>query len=50
VAVQRGEKLFPNPEPQLELATGDVLVVLGLRERLEQFEGEVCRQVPAREV
>jgi len=50
VAVQRGEKLFPNPEPQLELATGDVLVVLGPRERLERFEGEVCRQAPAREV
>ena len=49
VGVQRGERLFPNPEPHFELAVGDVLVVLGPRERLERFEGGVCRPAPARE-
>jgi voltage-gated potassium channel len=38
VAVQRGETLFPNPEPNLALNDGDVLVVLGVRDHLDEFE------------
>ena len=38
VAVQRGATLFPNPEPNLALADGDVLVVLGVPAHLEEFE------------
>jgi len=39
VAVQRGEKLFPNPEADLRLEAGDVLVVLGTRKALDDFAG-----------
>jgi voltage-gated potassium channel len=46
VAVQRGERLFPNPEPDFRLAQDDVLVVLGTREQLDDFESIAC--VPAR--
>jgi len=42
VAVQRGATLFPNPEPNLALNDGDVLVVLGIRDHLEQFESMSC--------
>ncbi len=42
VAVQRGETLFPNPEPNLALNEGDVLVVLGVRDHLLQFETMFC--------
>ncbi|HVN75158.1 MAG TPA: potassium channel protein [Thermoanaerobaculaceae bacterium] len=42
VAVQRGPTLFPNPEPNLALHEGDVLVVLGVREHLEEFEAMFC--------
>ena len=42
VAVQRGATLFPNPEPNLALNDGDVLVVLGVRDHLEQFETMFC--------
>jgi voltage-gated potassium channel len=42
VAVQRGGMLFPNPEPNLALNEDDVLVVLGIREHLEQFESMSC--------
>ncbi len=42
VAVQRGPTLFPNPEPNLALHDGDVLVVLGVRDHLEEFEAMFC--------
>ncbi|MBZ5589098.1 MAG: potassium channel protein [Acidobacteriia bacterium] len=42
VAVQRGPTLFPNPEPNLALHEGDVLVVLGVRDHLEEFESMFC--------
>ncbi len=42
VAVQRGATLFPNPEPNLALNDGDVLVVLGVRDHLEEFELMCC--------
>ncbi len=42
VAVQRGPTLFPNPEPNLALHDGDVLVVLGVRDHLEHFEAMFC--------
>lgn len=32
VAVQRGEESVANPEPEFELAAGDILVALGTRE------------------
>ena len=46
VAVQRGARLFPNPEPDLRLEESDVLVVLGTREQLDDFESIVSAQVP----
>ncbi|MBP1620679.1 MAG: TrkA-N domain protein [Acidobacteria bacterium] len=46
VAVQRGARLFPNPEPDLRLEEGDVLVVLGTREQLDGFESIVSSPVP----
>lgn len=46
VAVQRGDGLFPNPEPDFRLEVGDVLVVLGSREQLDGFESIAC--APAR--
>ena len=49
VAVQRGATLFPNPEPNLALDRGDVLVVLGIREHLEQFESLFCASVAGKE-
>ena len=42
VAVQRGDTLLPNPEPNLALREGDVMVVLGVRSHLEEFEATVC--------
>ncbi len=42
VAVQRGDALLPNPEPNLALREGDVMVVLGVRSHLEEFEATVC--------
>jgi len=46
VAVQRGTRLFPNPEPDFRLEEDDVLVVLGTREQLDDFESIVSAQVP----
>ena len=42
VAVRRGPTLFPNPEPNLALREDDVLVVLGLRDHLDEFEAMFC--------
>ncbi len=42
VAVQRGARLLPNPEPNLALEETDVLVVLGARVHLEEFESLFC--------
>ncbi len=42
VAVQRDDALLPNPEPNLALREGDVMVVLGVRSHLEEFEATVC--------
>ncbi len=42
VAVQRGSQLHPNPDSDFRLDAGDVLVVLGPRDRLARFETEVC--------
>lgn len=42
VAVRRGPTLFPNPEPNLALHEGDVLVVLGVRDHLQEFEAMFC--------
>ncbi|HUK14383.1 MAG TPA: potassium channel protein [Thermoanaerobaculaceae bacterium] len=42
VAVQRRGALLPNPEPNLALLEGDVLVVLGARVHLEEFEKMFC--------
>ncbi len=42
VGVQRGSTLFPNPEPNLALHYGDVLVVLGVRDHLDEFEAMAC--------
>jgi len=42
VGVQRGPTLFPNPEPNLALHEGDVLVVLGVRDHLDEFEAMAC--------
>lgn len=49
VAVQRGATLFPNPEPNLALNEGDVLVVLGIREHLAEFEEMFCMGVATKE-
>ena len=49
VAVQRGPTLFPNPEPNLALHEGDVLVVLGVRDHLEEFETMFCSGTAKRE-
>lgn len=38
VAVKRGEQILPNPDPDFGLEAGDLLVVLGSRERVEAFE------------
>ncbi|MEW6365436.1 MAG: potassium channel protein [Acidobacteriota bacterium] len=38
VAVRRAESLFPNPEANLKLEGGDVLIVLGTNKQLETFE------------
>jgi voltage-gated potassium channel len=42
VAVRRGETLVPNPEAAYRLADGDVLVVLGTRDQIANFENVVC--------
>ncbi len=47
VAVQRGERLFPNPEADLRLAAGDVLVVLGTRKALDDFAGSAAAAAEA---
>jgi voltage-gated potassium channel len=49
VAVQRGTTIFPNPEANLAFEAGDVLVVLGTRSVLEEFE-TVCHAVAPEEV
>jgi voltage-gated potassium channel len=49
VAVQRGATLFPNPEPNLALNEGDVLVVLGIREHLAEFEEMFCTGAATKE-
>ncbi len=41
VAVQRGARLFPNPEADLRMDAGDVLVVLGQRDQLDAFEADI---------
>lgn len=38
VAVQRGQSFFPNPEASFRLEPGDVLVVMGTRQSLGNFE------------
>jgi len=38
VALRRGERLLPNPEASTRLEAGDLLVVLGNRAQIEQFE------------
>ena len=40
-AVRRGESLFTSPEPDLRLAAGDTLVVIGTRAQIEAFEAGV---------
>lgn len=42
VAARRGEALMPNPEAAFRLAEGDVLVVLGTRDQIANFESVVC--------
>lgn len=43
VAVKRSAQLLPNPEPDLALAPGDVLVVVGTRQAVESFEKDLFR-------
>ena len=43
VAVQRGDETVANPEPEFELAAGDILVTLGARDE----QGELARLVNA---
>ena len=43
VAVQRGEQSVANPDPEFELAAGDILVTLGTREE----QGELADLVKA---
>lgn len=38
VAIQRGQALLPNPEPDLRLDAGDTLIVLGTHTQLEQCD------------
>ncbi len=38
VAIQRGQTLIPNPEPDMRLAAGDTLIVLGTHKQLEECE------------
>lgn len=38
VAVKRDAALLPNPEPDFSLRAGDVLVVLGRKDKVEAFE------------
>jgi len=45
VAVRRGETLAPNPEAAFRLADGDVLVVLGTRDQIANFENVVCAMI-----
>lgn len=49
VAVRRGETTFPNPEAEFAFAGGDVLVILGTRGALEEFE-TVCDAASPAEV
>ena len=44
VAVQRGARVFENPESDFELEVGDVLVVFGSCDRIAAFEAQ-CGQV-----
>ena len=37
VAVQRGHTFFPNPEADLKLEAGDVLIIIGTKKQLEQL-------------
>lgn len=48
VSLLRGGQILPNPEADLRLAAGDVLVVLGARADLDVFENGVA--APAGEV
>ena len=41
VAVKRDTQLLPNPEPDFVFSAGDVLVVLGRKDKVEAFEGFV---------
>lgn len=38
VSVQRGADMIPNPDPEMRLEAGDLLVVLGTRGDLDAFE------------
>lgn len=50
VAIKRGPRLIPNPEPDLRLEEGDVLVVAGSRAQLEAFDNGLlgAREGPER--
>ncbi len=50
VAVRRGEQLIPNPEPDLGIAPGDVLVVVGSGTQLARFEEILASVNPLKEV
>jgi voltage-gated potassium channel len=49
VAVRRGDTIFPNPEADFAFSGGDVLVILGTRSALDDFE-TVCRAAATAEV
>ena len=41
IAIQRGSDTVPNPGPQETITAGDILVTLGTREELAEFEALV---------
>ncbi|MEW6337030.1 MAG: potassium channel protein [Acidobacteriota bacterium] len=49
VALRRGEQLIPNPEPDLGIAPGDVLVVVGSGTQLARFEEILASGGPSKE-
>jgi voltage-gated potassium channel len=40
LAIRRDTKLVPNPDPQLRLAAGDLLILVGEQEALRPVEGD----------
>jgi TrkA domain protein len=46
IAILRGGRAFPNPQPSDRMEAGDTLMVIGDREQVDAFRGR-CRSSPA---